>query len=301
MKYFHGNSKVNQFFEGWYFKHQNSKVSISFIPGVVMDENSCATAFIQIITAKKSHFITYPISKFFADANTLFIKIDKNVFTKQGIHIDIDEKDANGEQVRLKGYFFYGKTSPLPYSIMGPLQALCLPCKHGIISMRHSVNGVMSYNDTVIKMDDGIGYMETDYGSSFPNDYFWTQYNGKEKKQPQIFASIATIPLCKKLILGTVAIINYKNKQYRLATYLGAKVLIIRESLAIIQQKKYILVIHMKHHKPQSLKAPVEGTMSRLIREDLVCPIRYEFYRGREKIFDIITQRGSFEYVIQKP
>lgn len=298
MKYYHGSNKIKQYFEGWYFKQQDDKVTISFIPGIQMDENSCATAFIQIVTSMKSHYITYPIHRFYADTKSLFVRIGENVFTEFGIHLDIDEIDTCGEHVRIKGYFFFGKSSSTNYKIMGPFQYLKLPCKHEIISMYHTVFGKLRYNDHLIKMEDGVGYIETDYGHTFPNDYFWTQFNSKRRKDPQIFASIATIPFGNNNLLGTIALIEYQGRRYRLATYLGAQVLIIRESLAILKQGSYILVIHSRTRMAQELKAPENGRMSRTIRERLICPTRYEFYEGKRKIFDWKTKRASCEYVL---
>lgn len=297
MRYFHGNHKKNAYFEGWYFKHQDSKNTISFIPGVQMDKNCCATSFIQVIMENKSHYFTFPISRFHADSKRLYIKIGRNIFTDHGIHIDIHQKDEQGEYVRLKGYFFYGKINPLKYSIMGPLSSLPIPCKHGIISMRHMVYGKIIYNDSSFQMEDGIGYMETDYGHSFPQDYFWTQFNSPYKDDLQIVGAVATIPFGSHLVLGSFAVIRYGGKQYRLATYLGAKVLIIRENLAIIAQGSYVLVIHAKKHLGQQLKAPQEGKMKRTVMEDLDGTIRYEFYRGQKKIFDVTANRAGFEYM----
>ncbi|MDD5937238.1 MAG: tocopherol cyclase family protein [Clostridiales bacterium] len=296
MKYFHGNSKVNQYFEGWYFKHQDEKTTISFIPGIQYDKNCSATAFIQVITQNETYYISYPISNFYADTKSLFIRIGKNIFSEQGIAIDIDETDVNGKALKVRGNFFYQQLMPLPYSIMGPFRLCNVPCKHEVISMRHRVMGELMINDQRICMKHGIGYIESDYGSSFPNDYFWTQYNCRKSTNPQIFLSVATIPYGWKEWIGTIAVINYNHRQYRFATYLGAKVLIIRKDLAIIQQGKYILLVHMTPKKAQDLKAPVQGTMSRIIREEIECTIRYEMYEGRNKLFDFTTNQASMEY-----
>lgn len=298
MKYFHGKNKITSYFEGWYFKHQEGDDAISFIPGMQVDENSCAKAFIQVITKEESHFFSFPINKFYADPEVLFIRIENNVFTKQGIYINIHQENSEKENIRIKGYFYYEGLTKVKYPIMGPLQYIPLSCKHEIISMRHRVRGKMQINEKSIEMCRGIGYMETDYGTSFPRNYFWTQCNAIRLQGPQIFTSIATIPFCHKEILGSIAVITYQGKEYRLATYLGAKVLIIKETLAIIQQGRWTLCIHMdRAHRPQELLAPNKGRLCRKIKEDVKCVARYTFYYGRKKVFDWTTRNASIEFV----
>lgn len=302
MKYFHGKNKVTSFYEGWYFKHQEGDEAISFIPGMQVDENSCAKAFIQVITKDESHYFAFPISKFYADQEVLFIRIGNNVFTKQGIFIDINQENSKREKVRIKGFFHFEGIWKVKYPVMGPLQYLPLPCKHGVISMRHGVRGNIQINEKSIVMFQGVGYIETDYGTSFPRNYFWTQANAIRIQGPQLFTSIATLPFCHKEIVGCIAIIAYQGREYRLATYLGAKVRIIKETLAIIQQGRWTLCIHMnKGHRPQELIAPCKGSMNRKIQEDVKCVARYTFYQGRKKVFDWTTRNASVEFVTLRP
>ena len=298
MKHFHGSKKARQFFEGWYFKQQEGEDTISFIPGVQIDENSCAYAFIQVITKEESHFFTYPISKFYADPKVLFIRIGNNVFTKQGIYININQENSRNEKVCIQGYFYYQNMLKPNYPIMGPFQCIPLPCKHAIISMRHKVKGKIELNEKRIDMKHGIGYLEKDYGSSFPRGYLWTQVNAIKYMAPQISVSIATLPICRREIQGCIAVIKYQGKEYRLASYLGAKVLVVRETLAIIRQGLWTLCIHMdKMRRPQLLLAPYKGKLNRKIKEDIKCVIRYTFYYGTQKVFDWTTRNASVEYV----
>lgn len=301
MKYYHGRNKISRFYEGWYFKQHQGEESISFIPGVQMDENSCSYAFIQVITKEESHFFKYPIRQFYAEPNVFFVRIGNNIFTKQGVYIDIHQENHRKEKVFINGYFQYKSLTPLNYSIMGPFQCLPLPCKHGIISMRHKVSGNVQINEKSIVIKEGVGYIETDYGSSFPRNYFWTQANARKDTGPQIFVAIATIPMCHWEFLGCIALIQFQGKQYRFATYLGAKILIIKDNLAVIQQRRWTLCIHMaKDRRPQDLIAPCNGNMKRIIKEDLKCVVRYTLYHGSKKVFDWTTRNASLEFVASK-
>ena len=59
-KYLHKNKT---YFEGWYIKHTNNKIGISFIPGIHINKKE-KKAFIQIITNNASYYINYCIENF---------------------------------------------------------------------------------------------------------------------------------------------------------------------------------------------------------------------------------------------
>ena len=46
-----------------------------------------------------------------------------------------------------------------------------MECYHGIISMNHDILGSLKYNDEDISFNKGKGYMEKDWGHSFPKLY----------------------------------------------------------------------------------------------------------------------------------
>ncbi len=48
-------------------------------------------------------------------------------------------------------------------------------------------------------------------------------------------------------------------------------------------------------HAPQSLKAPCDGSMSRVVRENASCRARYRLYEGYRLLFDITSDCASFE------
>ena len=52
---FQGWGKQKKYFEGWYFKVVNADASkaFAFIPGIAIDENSNAEAFIQVLDGIK--------------------------------------------------------------------------------------------------------------------------------------------------------------------------------------------------------------------------------------------------------
>lgn len=290
---FHGTNKKKNYFEGWYFKHQKENNTISFIPGININEKEEKTAFIQVITNSKSYNIHYPYSDFSVSKDTLNIKIHNNNFSKDGIEIDIDNKD-----IKIKGKVEYGEFVPIKYDIMGPFSILpFMECNHGVISLRHKLKGILKFQNEIIDLNNGVGYVEKDWGSSFPKTYLWTQCNSFKDKDCSIMVSIADIPFMGMNFKGCIAVVYYKGKEYRLATYNGVRILRYNSKALEIKKGKYKLKIDINERSPQKLLAPSNGNMSRTIHENASCSGTFTFYEGNKVIFNISSENVSFEYV----
>ena len=83
--------KKKNYFEDWYFKNTNIQKGISFIPGINIDDTE-AKAFIQIITNNMSYFVNYNINEFKFNDIPFCIRIGNNIFSKEDININIEEK-----------------------------------------------------------------------------------------------------------------------------------------------------------------------------------------------------------------
>ena len=104
---------------------------------------------------------------------------------------------------------------------MGPFRYVpFMQCRHSVFSMRHPVDGILSINGTPYEFQNAIGYMEGDRGYSFPTKYAWTQCSFPDGA---LMLSIAEIPFGGFHFTGIIGIVHLRRKEYRLATYLGAK------------------------------------------------------------------------------
>lgn len=294
---FHGYNKKRNFFEGWYFKHQTKENTIAFIPGINIDGKGYKYAFIQVITNKFSYNFKYDFSDFKVSKNELRIKIGNNIFSKEGIYIDI--KDEN---LIIKGEVKYRELTPIKYDIMGPFKYVpFMECNHGVLSMYHKLKGKFIINNEKINLDNGIGYIEKDFGTSFPKEYLWTQCNlfenTTEDYKYSIMASVANIPFMGGNFRGCICIVYYKGKEYRLATYNGVRVLKYSNDSLVLKRGKYKLEIKVMSKKPQKLLAPLKGNMEKIIHENPSCRATFKFYINNELAFNLYSDNCSFEYV----
>lgn len=286
------NKKI--YFEGWYFKHQSEDFSIAFIPGININKNGYKYAFIQIITESESYNIDYDFNDFSISKDKQTIKIKDSIFSLKGSIINIKNKDIN-----IRGKLTYKNITSTKGDVMGPFAYFpFMECFHGVLSLNHKVEGSLFINNEELRFKDGIGYIEKDSGRSFPNKYLWLQSNYFSMKDTSIMVSIADIPFLGFNFIGCIAVIYYEGKEYRLATYNGVKVISYNEKGLKIKKGPYRLEVEIEELYPQNLLAPNAGEMIRTIKENIACNARFRFFKGENLIFNLDSNKTSFEYVI---
>lgn len=281
---------MRQYFKGYYFKCSTGEETVAFIPAG-HNEGNTSSGSLQIITNDKAYVIPYPKIRF--DDDNFITKIGDNYFSEKGIYLNGDSSNCS-----IHGKLKFGRFQKIRYSIMGPFQYLpYMQCRHSIISMRHSVAGTIRINDKVYKFHHGTGYIEGDQGRSFPKEYIWTQCHWKHGS---IMLSVADIPFLGAHFKGIIGIVMMDGREYRIATYLGARVCSIGEDTVVIRQGKYTLSAKLMESACQKLKAPVKGQMLRTIHESASCKAWYQFSCDGTVLLEFTSEHASFEYEFKK-
>lgn len=301
-KYLNKKNRKN-YFEGWYFKNTCGDIGISFIPGISISKDG-DKAFIQIITDDKSYYIDYDINDFEYSDNPFYIKIGNSYFSKNKIHIDIN--DVNNDIV-MYGDIEYNNSinidnSLISPSIMGPFSYMpFMECNHSIISIKCNVNGIIWINDRKFIFDDGDGYIEKDYGCSFPKSYIWCQGNSFSKKDASFMISIADIPFMFFNFRGLICSLIVDGCEYRFATYNNSKIIKydVRDNYFNITLKKghYYLDISCAFEDGFKLIAPVKGEMSKDIIESITEVVSVCLRNNDEIIFEDTSRNCGLEIV----
>jgi len=73
-----------------------------------------------------------------------------------------------------------------------------MECSHGVVSMNHGLEGILKINGEEIDFTGGKGYIEKDWGTSFPKQYIWIQCNNFKNQTTRVFSSVADIPFMRK-------------------------------------------------------------------------------------------------------
>jgi tocopherol cyclase len=292
MTYYHGAKKDSAYFEGWYLKHQQGNDTIALIPAVHMDKDGEKSASIQVVTPQGAHTFPFPYSAFSAREDAFQVTIGSNCFSQDGLLLNL-----SSPSLTIAGSLKYGPLTPLGWDIMGPFALLSfLQCNHGVLSMGHTVRGRLLIDGTPMEFSQGVGYIETDWGRSFPREYLWTQCSHFPQRQTSVMASIAHIPLLRTSFTGCIASVYLMGREYRMASYLGAHILYWGPNGFHIRQGKYLLQGDVLSRHAHALAAPRMGAMSRTIHESPACTMRYRFSREDVPLLDFISPHASFEY-----
>lgn len=295
--------KGKNYFEGWYFKQVSNKKGIAFIPGINL-EAGIEKAFIQVITNNKSYFVDYEIKDFKYNDKPFSIQIGDNIFSVDGIHIDIndtinklyvsgDVKYLDSENIHISCF------SP---NIMGPFSYLpFMECNHAIMTMKNKVNGSIKINNSRINFRDGVGYIEKDWGSSFPRNYIWCQGNNFKSSDASFMIAIADVLLKVFTIKGIICVLKVGSKEYRFATYNNAKVKkysVDSNRLDIVLKKgAYTICIKTKNSSSKKLLAPVKGRMTKEILESITASVAITLKRKGKIIFSDTSFNCGLEIV----
>lgn len=227
---FHGVNQDRQFFEGWYYK-LISKDRINrwaVIPGVFHHPDpELRHAFVQVLNGVTSQ-VTYhrfPINEFQASGNEWQIRIGRNHFSSKGLQLDLDD----GTQ-QVKGEILFGKLNPWPVKflspgVMGPYRfAPFMQTYHGVLSLDHSLEGSLYVQGKQVDFVEGRGYIEKDWGNTFPRAYIWMQSNHFPQSGVSLTASVATIPWLTGWFRGFLVGLLIEERLYRFTTYLGSEI-----------------------------------------------------------------------------
>lgn len=273
-------------FYGWYLKCQSDTQTLAVIPAVHQTGGK-QTCSIQIITNDNVWTVTFPSNAFRRTKQNIFI--GKNRFGEEGINLSV-----NKPKMIVKGKLYFGTLSPLKYDIMGPFALVpFLECRHNVWSMKHSVNGMIYINGQEYSFRNACGYWEGDQGRSFPKEYLWTQccfLHGS------LMVSVAHIPMAGIHFTGIIGIVLWKGREYRLATYLGARVVQNYDRRLKIIQGDMELEAWLLEKVERPLKAPTNGKMARIIHENPACRAFYRFWKKGKLVFAFETDKASFEY-----
>ena len=282
---------MNGTFYGWYFKCQSDTQTLAIIPAV-HGTGKKQTCSVQIITENGAWTVSFPGSAFHRIGQN--ISIGKNRFNRNGIRLAIQEP-----KLRVHGKLNFGQLSPVKYDIMGPFALLpYLECRHSVWSMRHTVSGIVFISGQKYHFRNACGYWEGDRGQSFPKAYAWTQcfFNGGS-----LMLSVADIPIAGFHFKGVIGIVLWHGREYRLATYLGARIVRLQDGVVRVVQGDMELEARLLdkdavRRDGQTLKAPAMGNMVRTIHENAACRAFYRFRTGKRTLFSFKTNGASFEY-----
>ncbi len=274
------------YFKGWYFKCGSGDNAIALIPAFHRHYGR-QTASLQVVTKDAAFHV--PLASLRYRENPLTVTAGSCVFSERGIKLRLQS-----DTLTLQGKLGFHGLTPLRYDIMGPFRWIpFLQCRHSVYSMRHQVDGHIFCNGQLFRFQGAPGYLEGDCGNSFPKRYFWTQCFFKNGS---LMLSVADVPMSGFCFTGVIGALLIDKKEYRIATYLGARLVYAAGNTVIVRQGGYELTAVLLEKNAQPLHAPDNGKMNRIIHESAACKAYYRFSHNGKILCELINAQASFEF-----
>jgi tocopherol cyclase len=302
---FQGSLKKRRYFEGTYFKHISAGTEEAFavIPGVSLSDDS--HAFIQFAdsTDKITAYFRYNLKEFRYSRSRFILHIGDSMFSSEGIELKLKDNDHFIEAKLEYSDIQRFHNSILAPGIMGWYSYVPgMECNHGVISIGHNIEGSISINGKKKDFTGGKGYIEKDWGISFPESWIWLQCSNFSNEDLSVMISIAKIPWKGSFFIGFIAYISNKGTTELFATYNGARIISLKrvsesETRIVLRRKNKTLTAIITKKESATLKAPSNGLMISNIKESLQSLVTIEYTDGNKISFSDSGVRAGYEEV----
>jgi len=310
---FQGTLSGKRYFEGWYFKHVSKDMEhvYSFIPGISLNAEN-PHAFIQVINGITgiTQYIEYPLTSFSFSKKNFIVQIGDSVFTSDSMSLNI-----NSPLIKVRGRLAYSGSVKYPTSVLSPgimgwySFVPFMECKHGVVSVSHRIDGTLLVDGELLDFSGGKGYIEKDWGKSFPESWIWFQSNNFANSDACIMMSIAKIPWLGSFFTGFLGFLYYKGTFYPFSTYHKSEITTLNladEKLTLaFKGKMHLLCVTAILRNSGILLAPKSGEMSRRIKESVDSELEIvlsdlkgtEIYRDKASRAGLEVIEGIFDIV----
>jgi tocopherol cyclase len=303
---FQGNLKKKNYFEGWYYKHVSKDLSKvwSFIPGVSLTRKD-PHSFIQVIggISGQSEYVNYPLADFKWNKKKLYLKIGDSEFTEKWINLKIEN-----ENIKVAGRIDFHNITKYPNNLFSPgimgwySFIPFMECKHGVVSVIHDLSGTISLKKDMIDFNGGKGYIEKDWGTSFPEAWLWIQANNFNDNSTSFNFSVAKIPWLGRFFIGFISFLYFKKKFYLFSTYNNSLITQMKhdsESVDLtMKSREMSLKVRVLKSLFSELRAPVSGNMSRRIKESIDSEVILSLFdKNLNLVYNDWSKRAGLEVI----
>lgn len=259
-----GGFERYNYFEGWFQKVYSTKHKASFIIiyGYATRNTNDTFGFIQVlIPGNIPELIYFSKNEISCDPDRHFVRMGTNILAMEVIRINT---------VRLSIHLNLNNNYPIRTfkNSMGYTYFIPnLPCYHAVLNTYHPVSGEIRYNDVQYSLDSELGYLEKNWGTSFPENYFWLHAVDPNDSQVSLLFSRAEIKWLGKKFIKHVGHFRFEGKQIDLRELknfaVSTLVLNPHSQLIQISSKTIQLDILIMYGNKVMFKGPEEGNLSR--------------------------------------
>lgn len=315
---FQGEGQRSRYFEGYYVKivDAESQVALAIIPGLSYDQEGNGHAFIQVLNGiqGKATYHSFAIEEFSSgppllqdsSKSAFSIKIGANEFSESGICLSLPGLEME-VGFRQNISWPWHVLSP---GAMGPFSFIpAMECRHGVVSLHHEVAGMLRIDggEEQTFSPSTVGYLEKDWGRSFPRCWVWLQTNhfDGETSPCSLLVSAGRVPFAGSAFTGFIAALYWRGRFFPFTTYGFAKMnLKLEEDVAqlVFSRKRQKLTIKAHHAPGVELVAPEgAGQMIGRVNESLQAWAEIELIENDEVVLSTTARWMGLEVGGQWP
>lgn len=304
---FQGNLKKKAYFEGWYFKLVDKGMGhiYAVIPGISFSSDGKSShAFIQVLDgiSAVSRYFTYAASDFCYSRKGFEIAVGQSIFSDKGIYLEIEDGSTEiVSSIDFNDIVSWPKRLFSPGAMGWYSFVPFMECYHGVISMDHSLSGVLEVDGTKMDFSGGRGYIEKDWGTSFPQGWIWAQSNNFGNERISLMLSIAKIPWRKRSFTGFICGFLLGDDLHIFSTYNGSIINRIGlegdDAFVTLSRKGLLLDIWTESAKRAVLASPKQGAMDGRISESMDSKISVKLSDAGRVIFKGKSSASGLEII----
>jgi hypothetical protein len=254
----------HKYFEGWFQKVYSVEHNASFIViyGYATQNAPDKFGFIQIYIPRQApHILYFNKDEISCDPRNHSVWMGDNLLTTKSMNIASDD-------ISLKLAMKNNHPIPTFKNSMGYAYYVpTLPCYHSVMNVSHHVSGEIHTANQSYQLEHELGYMEKNWGTSFPKRYCWLQAVDPLDSRTSLLFSQAEIDWIGSSFLRHVGHLRFDGKHIDLRELRKCTISnsILDETNHSIQLsgKNITLEIHISFQEKVIFKGPTDGNMSR--------------------------------------
>ena len=152
------------------------------------------------------------------------------------------------------------------------------------------MSGSLDVSGAIHIFDNGIGYIEKDWGTSFPKSWIWCHSNHFTpcNKKVSLLASVAHIPWMGSYFVGFLVGVYIEGTLHQFTTYNGSELKgnIDESNVYLLFTKgRYRLDIKATKARTAELISPITGGMRGKVNESIDAIVEIKLMKGDEVIY----------------
>jgi hypothetical protein len=289
-----GTFERNKFFEGWFQKVYSKahKASFILIYGYATHNSDDEFGFLQVLIPNQvPELVYFPKNEVSCDIEKHIFCMGNNLLTTELIRIDIHDLRIDLNLKSSQPFRTFKNSMGYTYFIPN------LPCYHSVLNTAQSVSGEIQYKGLCYTLDHEMGYLEKNWGTTFPENYFWVHAIDPNNPAISLLFSRAQIVWLGKTYIKHVGYFCFDGQQIELRelknfsvsnSNLGPENRIIQ-----IRSASAHLDLALECGSEVLFKGPKDGALSRIIQHQTDASIKVSLtYENRSHQFQMV---GNFE------